>query len=297
MGSFGENLRRERELRGITLPELSEATKISPRYLRALESNRFEQLPGGVYNHGFVRAVARYLKVDERHWVAEFARAAHESPEILAHYAPLPPPASSSHRGLWSFLVLVAAFGVAAYILEDIRAQRAAEAAQAAKPAPVSSAAAASPATVSQPSAEGAAPDGTLRRATTKPTPPSQHPSRPAGESRAAEPATSSEAPTEVAASDPGSQLPAAVGNLRLQIDVMDDAWVNVRVDGRQVYAGTMKPRESRSFRAGRQIELITANASAVVLTLNGQTLAPLGYPGERKRIVLTAKDVRPPSP
>ncbi|HEY7514098.1 MAG TPA: helix-turn-helix domain-containing protein, partial [Vicinamibacteria bacterium] len=37
MASFGDNLRRERELRGITLREISETTKISVRFLQALE--------------------------------------------------------------------------------------------------------------------------------------------------------------------------------------------------------------------------------------------------------------------
>lgn len=62
--SFGEELRRERELRQITLREISESTKISLRYLEALERNEFEGLPGGVFNRGFVRAYAQFIGVD-----------------------------------------------------------------------------------------------------------------------------------------------------------------------------------------------------------------------------------------
>ena len=40
MGSFGENLRRERELRGVSLREIAEGTKISVRFLQALEEDR-----------------------------------------------------------------------------------------------------------------------------------------------------------------------------------------------------------------------------------------------------------------
>lgn len=64
MSSFGEELRRERELRQITLREIAEATKISLRYLDALERNDFRNLPGGVFNKGFVRAYAQYIGVD-----------------------------------------------------------------------------------------------------------------------------------------------------------------------------------------------------------------------------------------
>ncbi len=64
MSSFGEELRRERELRQITLREISEATKISLRYLDALERNDFRHLPGGVFNKGFVRAYAQFIGVD-----------------------------------------------------------------------------------------------------------------------------------------------------------------------------------------------------------------------------------------
>src|SRR5258705_10082270 len=64
MTSFGEELKRERELRDISLKEISEATKISIRFLEALEQNNFDVLPGGVFNRGFIRAYARFIGVD-----------------------------------------------------------------------------------------------------------------------------------------------------------------------------------------------------------------------------------------
>ena len=64
MSSFGEELRRERELRDISLRDISEATKISLRHLDALERNDFRHLPGGVFNKGFVRAYSQYIGVD-----------------------------------------------------------------------------------------------------------------------------------------------------------------------------------------------------------------------------------------
>lgn len=64
MSSFGETLKRERELRQISLREISEATKISLRYLDALEKDDFRHLPGGVFNKGFVKAYAQFIGVD-----------------------------------------------------------------------------------------------------------------------------------------------------------------------------------------------------------------------------------------
>lgn len=64
MTTFGEELRRERKLRGIRLREVADATKINLRYLEALEANDFEHLPGGVFNRGFVRAYSQYIGVD-----------------------------------------------------------------------------------------------------------------------------------------------------------------------------------------------------------------------------------------
>ena len=56
---FGEHLKREREMRGVTLEEISAATRISTRFLEALENEHWEELPGGVFNRGFIRSVAR----------------------------------------------------------------------------------------------------------------------------------------------------------------------------------------------------------------------------------------------
>ena len=81
MGAFGDRLRREREMRGITLDEITESTKISRRHLEALEGDHFDQLPGGVFNKGFVRAYARFLGIDEDQAVADYSAASNEQPE------------------------------------------------------------------------------------------------------------------------------------------------------------------------------------------------------------------------
>lgn len=65
MASLGQELRRERELRGISLNEISDSTKISIRYLRALENDKLEILPGKFFTKGIIRAYAKYLGLEE----------------------------------------------------------------------------------------------------------------------------------------------------------------------------------------------------------------------------------------
>ena len=82
IGTFGESLKREREMRGVTLEEISAATRIATRFLQAIENEQWDQLPGGVFNRGFVRAVARYLGLDEENIVAEYTLAVGDRPSV-----------------------------------------------------------------------------------------------------------------------------------------------------------------------------------------------------------------------
>jgi cytoskeletal protein RodZ len=79
LGSFGDKLRKQREQRGLELDAISNTTKISPRMLRALEDEHFDQLPGGVFNKGFVRAYARQVGLDEEEAIADYLAALRES--------------------------------------------------------------------------------------------------------------------------------------------------------------------------------------------------------------------------
>lgn len=75
MASFGDRLRKEREQKGITLDDIALTTKIGTRLLRALEEERFDQLPGGIFNKGFVRAYARHVGIDEDQAIADYMTA------------------------------------------------------------------------------------------------------------------------------------------------------------------------------------------------------------------------------
>lgn len=62
--SFGEWLRQQREIRGLSLREIVDSTKISMRYLEALETDRFDRLPAPIFARGFLRQYAQYVGLD-----------------------------------------------------------------------------------------------------------------------------------------------------------------------------------------------------------------------------------------
>ena len=74
MSSIGETLRRERLRRNLGLDQISRELKISTRFLEAIEEERFERLPAGVFAKSFVRQYARYLGLDEDDVAAEVQR-------------------------------------------------------------------------------------------------------------------------------------------------------------------------------------------------------------------------------
>jgi len=71
-GIFGERLKRERELREVSIEELTKATRISQRFLEALENEDWAKLPGGVFGRAFVRTIGRYLGLGEEALLAEY---------------------------------------------------------------------------------------------------------------------------------------------------------------------------------------------------------------------------------
>ncbi len=71
-----------RQAKGISLAQISEATKIREYYLRAIEESRFEELPGGVFNTSYIRQYARAIDYDECDLLASYdSTLPHEEPE------------------------------------------------------------------------------------------------------------------------------------------------------------------------------------------------------------------------
>lgn len=72
--TIGEQLRLAREERGIPLREISNETRISIRYLEAIETGDFKRLPGGIFNRSFVKAYARCIGYDEKEAAEGYSR-------------------------------------------------------------------------------------------------------------------------------------------------------------------------------------------------------------------------------
>lgn len=65
MASLGQELRRERELRGISLREIADSTRISMRFLEAIEEDELDRIPGAFFVRAILRSYARTIGLDE----------------------------------------------------------------------------------------------------------------------------------------------------------------------------------------------------------------------------------------
>jgi cytoskeletal protein RodZ len=70
---FGSDLRQQRVKRGVELDAIAASTRVSIRYLRALEDERGGDLPGGVFNKGLLRSYCQVVGLEEREWMDRFA--------------------------------------------------------------------------------------------------------------------------------------------------------------------------------------------------------------------------------
>jgi len=319
MGSFGENLRRERELRGISLEEIAQHTKLSSRILEAIEKNRFDLLPGGMFNRSFVLHYARYLGLDEARVASDFDTAFGESSPDIRQVATQREERQVPATRDWSFLerlrplrgllagVLIAVTLLAGGIIGVrggwLQAAGAAIISRLRPPLPPPPAVPVpSVPSSSSPGAVSAPPGGVPAGASaSSPEPASAALSTPPAGGAPATPAAgaggiTAQAPRTTSAQEQKPEGGLSGALLLLQVDTpLEGAWVEVIADGRRQWSVEMRPGESRRVRASAQIQLRTGNAGAVILTLNGETQPPLGARGEVKTVNFGAQDVKKP--
>jgi cytoskeletal protein RodZ len=75
MASLGQELKKDREARGISLKTVADVTRITQRYLEAIESDRLDLLPGGFFIKGILRAYAGAVGLDEDAVLERYRRA------------------------------------------------------------------------------------------------------------------------------------------------------------------------------------------------------------------------------
>ena len=248
---FGEHLRREREMRGVSLEEIAGATRISTRFLEALEKETWDVLPGGVFNRGFVRTVARFLGLDEETLLAEYSLAARLPGSTATAPSPEPLKQATSAKRKSRWVVLATAAAVLSVVAGGwfgwrwISARRA-EMTAAASALPAAPTPPAAPASVSGDSAN----------------------------------------PAAAAGLDNGPWSNAS-GELQLEIDATKETSLTITSDGQQTFSGPILAGESRSVTAKTALIVEAQDGGALRLELNGQALAPIGPSGQPGKITL----------
>jgi cytoskeleton protein RodZ len=277
--SFGVSLKRERELRGITLAEIARSTKISVRLLEAIEKDRFDVLPEGVFRKSFIKSYAKYLGMNEDQILQEYALDI--QPSATTQSVPDKPSTSfksfsaGSKRSLLvtlGILLVLLAVGCVFWFF-----------------------------TGAGQNGESTAP---ATQVTPAPPPPSGQPQSKAT-SPAPAPTSSTAGQTASPAHDP-SQLkvlgelakkpePAppvgseGVGPLELTIEANSPSWISVSAGESSLFSGLMSPAEIKKFSLEAPLKVTVGNAGGVRLHVNGQVFSSLGKPGEPKILEVSA--------
>ena len=319
MPSFGEKLRLEREKRKISLEQISSSTKIGTRMLQALEEDKFSQLPGGIFNKGFVRAYARVVGLDEDQTIADYLQASGDAPrpELVTRDGAAQDTGSrdvtardtardEEHRisrleaisdepsrplpwGMFAVVLLVIALGLSLWSHRRREQER-----LAVHPSK----------TVQAPSTpENAAGTGSDSTPQTPPSttggqenPPSTNQT---GISGTAPPVTPPERPTSPQSSPlQATATPAAPGEFLVLIHAREESWVSVSIDGKFSGSEVLEAGSDRTFHAHSHVVIKAGNAGGLDFQLDGKKLAVGGDYGEVKSVTIGHAGVIPnPSP
>lgn len=106
MAEIGETLRERRLAMKVDVHEVEEETKIRAKYLRALENEEYNLLPGNAYVKSFLRTYAEYLGLDSRALVDAYraqGEPSEDDPIVFAAGTPTP----STNRRRWFFVLAV----------------------------------------------------------------------------------------------------------------------------------------------------------------------------------------------
>ena len=276
LASFGEELRREREIRGISLKEIADATKISKRFLEAIERNDHKTLPAPVFTRGFVREYARYLGLSSEEMVNRYnfaavgddriEQSAHlerlttpQAPPLPRKKAPpmsIPPPYARVDRNVYILIIVVFALAAVSYwALKHRRESRLANEEHL----------------------------GAETRAVT--TPVSSSAANPSLQSTTA-PTTSTAPPTATSTSQPQT------GSLVLSIEVTEPSVVVLEADGETVINDELRRGYHRTIEAKDRFRFRTiGNAAGITLTLNDKPVPSLGRNGQVLHDVVLDRD------
>ena len=300
MTSFGERLRREREMRGVSLDEIAEATKIGTRLLRALEEEQFELLPGGIFNKGFVRAYAKYLGIDEEQAVADYLQAAGDSPldvRVIAQQNERPEAIyGESERSRQGFpfvpviillVVVGAAFG-GWKLYQERMDERETTAASESPQSPVQS----PPVAGSTPAATE--PTGSSPSISDQSSSPSTLAEGGAKQSGSSGTSASPVSGSTAASSTGGDHGPIPAGEFEVVVRTNGRAWVSVKADGEIRVRGIITSDQVKTIRAKDEIVVWTGNAGATQVSFDGKPVTVGGGVNDVKVLVFKSDGLQP---
>jgi cytoskeleton protein RodZ len=274
LASFGERLKRTRENKKMSLDDVSRATKISTRMLVALEEEKFDQLPGGVFNKGFVRAYARHLELNEEQAIRDYTAVAGSGAGEMSEDAELRAIAERKEKeragrphshgipwGIVAVFLLILALGLSIWgflTRERVDAEQARSA-------------------VSR-----TLRDASHRQLKSEPsasTPTSLAPTEVAHTQTVSdEPDDSSERTTQPAASAP----------IVLIITAREDSWLTIVAEGKPLFQGMLTAGREQSISAQKQVVLKSGNIGGLDITFNGNKLPLQGDSAEVKTLTFT---------
>ena len=270
MASFGENLKREREMRQVSLTEIANATRINLQYLKAMENEDFEALPGGVFNRGFIRSYARHLGLDEDKILGEYelTNVAEVNPKWISASGrgPSQPKVNKKNQLVTVTVAVIMLLGGYALF-------RYSENPSSSLPIPNSI------------SSEKVATPGIPKMVDI----PNQAKIT-EGMGPAMKTSKNSLGTIKTPEGTSYSNTLPNTESMVLQVKVTKECWVAIDADGINVLSRLIKPNQVFTFRSQESFEVITGNAGGVTLTLDGKTLDPLGIEGEVKKVRLTRK-------
>ncbi len=298
MPSFGEKLKLEREKRKITLEQISVSTKIGTRMLQALEEDKFNQLPGGIFNKGFVRAYSRFLGLDEDQTVADYLQASGDAPPVSTEIAPrengarenaenvrrleasADDPARPLPWGLFAAILLVLALALSLWS----HRQRARQSVQ---PTPITA-----PTQVSG-EVPGGVPDKNSGPVSPTASSPANGPSTGRTSSSVAPKTPQGLTPRDLAVSAPA----ATPGEFTVVIQAREVSWISITADGRALSSELLAAGDERAIRGRKEIMVKAGNAGGIDFRFNGKKLDFGGGFGEVKTVTFGPRGILPPAP
>ncbi len=294
--SFGEYLRRERELRDITLPEISASTKISQRYLQALEQDDDAHLPAAVFIKGFIRNYAIFIGLDPDEAILRYQEqkktleAAHESEP--AEVYPVAPPKQTSPKLLWGMILAGMLLGGAAlywYLAQQTGVSPLERLMSRLTTAP--------PPAVEVVAPESSPPERLAASMSTaeEPVPeteaflPEQDVVQEEVKEEVKEEVQAQPVETEETFFEPSVE-PVLVTPLDVVILAVEQTWMAVDVDGIESHDVTLQPGERLRLEVIESIRLHLGNAAGIRIRVGGKTLGPFGRSGRVRRDLLLTR-------